>query len=138
MEETSSQVSEEIRGKTDSVVMLDEGAGFTGTDSPADAPVEKTIEEQRQENFINYVDAVSKAKRNLPKDFAKNSLVGMVNTQYAMLNRKERRKILARTKKQYRVHMRGLVKQAQNIKVENNEVSDQSSVESNSNTVEQV
>lgn len=150
MVEGSNQINEEIRGKTENLIIMDEDAGFTNANNYASSPTEKNIEEQekfmeekevaqdtpientnteadklkqqeaeRIQKFYTFTKEVMEAKGSLPKHFGRQTLDGMVHTQYAMSNRKERRKILSRAKKQMKAFNK---KQKLNKEIVENEV----------------
>lgn len=70
----------------------------------------KEEEAKRRKQFIEYANDILKIKK-LPREFGHNTLKGLVNTQYAKFNRKQRRAELARLSKQMDTRLKTVAKQ---------------------------
>lgn len=83
----------------------------------------KEEEAKRRQQFLDYANDILKIKK-LPREFGHNTLKGLVNTQYAKLNRKQRRAQLARLEKQMAARLKTVAKQKQVIEQFQEEVND--------------
>lgn len=83
----------------------------------------KEEEAKRRQQFLEYANDILKVKK-LPREFGHNTLKGLVNTQYAKLNRKQRRAQLARLQKQMDARLKVVAKQKQIIEDFQEELND--------------
>lgn len=67
-------------------------------------------EAKRRQQFLDYANDILKVKK-LPREFGHKTLKGIINTQYAGLNRKQRRAELARLQKQMDNRLKVVAKQ---------------------------